>query len=317
LVAAALAALGDPPLDALQLAAAATIAGQHHPHLDPGRPALLLAAADSLVPQLAAVLLQAYPTNHPVTLLRGPDVERRALADLASAPAPVTAIYLPPVAVPAAYEALQDVVAQLRSPAGCPWDRDLTWPKLRASLLEETHELLAVLDADDPGKVQEELGDLLLQVALITQIATECGCFRFPDVVAMIVAKLIRRHPHVFGGATVRDTADVLANWEAIKRAERERNGERRSPLAGIPQGLPALAQADAYLDRMSRLRSETPPAAPWPRLAALPADQTPPPDLVGDVLFDLVAWARTHGVDAESALRAANARYAAQVDEA
>ena len=150
------------------------------------------------------------------------------------------------------------MVARLRAPDGCPWDRELTWVKMRASVLEEAHELLDALDADEPGKVAEELGDLLLQVALLTQIATEEGRFRFPEVVAHIVAKLIRRHPHVFGDTQVSGTDEVLANWETIKRAERAANGDaaqKRSPLAGIPKGLPALAQAEAYLDRMSRLR--------------------------------------------------------------
>ena len=121
------------------------------------------------------------------------------------------------------------------------------------------------------AKVAEELGDLLLQVALLTQIATEEGRFRFPEVVAHIVAKLIRRHPHVFGDVEVSGTDEVLANWEAIKRAERAANGDaaqKRSPLAGIPKGLPALAQAEAYQDRMSRLREVDAPTRlgrSWP----------------------------------------------------
>ena len=209
------------------------------------------------------------------------------------------------------------MVARLRAPDGCPWDRELTWVKMRASVLEEAHELLDALDADDPGKVAEELGDLLLQVALLTQIATEEGRFRFPEVVAHIVAKLIRRHPHVFGDVEVSGTDEVLANWEAIKRAERAANGDaaqKRSPLAGIPKGLPALAQAEAYLDRMSRLREVRAPDVPWSALADLPADAALTPELVGDALFALVAWTRARGVEAESALREANASYAARV---
>ena len=203
-------------------------------------------------------------------------------------------LWIAPLASPGEYAALQDVVARLRAPDGCPWDRELTWVKMRASVLEEAHELLDALDADDPAKVAEELGDLLLQVALLTQIATEEGHFRFPEVVAHIVAKLIRRHPHVFGDVEVSGTDEVLANWEAIKRAERAANGDaaqKRSPLAGIPKGLPALAQAEAYLDRMSRLREVTAPDAPWSVLADLPADAALTPELVGEALFALVAW--------------------------
>jgi tetrapyrrole methylase family protein/MazG family protein len=193
---------------------------------------------------------------------------------------------------------------------------------MRASVLEEAHELLDALDADEPEKVAEELGDLLLQVALLTQIATEEGRFRLPEVVAHIVAKLIRRHPHVFGDTQVSGTDEVLANWEAIKRAERAAisgaaNGDaaqKRSPLAGIPKGLPALAQAEAYLDRMARLREIAAPDAPWTILADLSADAALTPEILGDALFNLVAWARARGVESESALRENNARYAARV---
>jgi tetrapyrrole methylase family protein/MazG family protein len=212
------------------------------------------------------------------------------------------------------FEALQDVTSHLRAPDGCPWDRALTWAKLRSSLLEETYELLAALDEDAADKVVEELGDLLLQVAMQTQIAAEAGRFRLPDVIRRIVDKLIRRHPHVFGDTVVSGTDEVLANWEAIKAAERVKNGEQRSPLAGVPSGLPALAQADAYLDRMSRLQATDAPEAPWAPLTDLPPSAELAPDLVGEVLFGMVAWARARGVDAESALRKANARYAAHI---
>jgi len=135
-------------------------------------------------------------------------------------------------------------------------------------------------------------------------------------VIAGIVGKLVRRHPHVFGDAEVSGTAEVLANWEAIKRQERQGNGGSptgASPLSGVPVGLPALAQADAYLERMSRLRAAPSPVAPWAILADAAADEATP-EKVGDALFELVAWTRARGVDAESALRAANARFAAQV---
>ncbi len=234
-------------------------------------------------------------------------------------------ILIPPLPAASTYEALQDVAAHLRAPEGCPWDQALTWAKLRSSLLEETYELLAALDADDAGKVAEELGDLLLQVAMQTQIAAEEGRFRLPDVIARVVGKLIRRHPHVFGDAVVSGTDEVLANWEAIKAAERAQNGEQRSPLAGVPAGLPALAQADAYLDRMSRLRSTVGRSPQKERVEHLDVqtlfsaaessmDAEVTPETVGEILFGLVAWARARGVDAESALRMANERYAAEV---
>lgn len=311
-----LSVLDQHDLPSLQIATAVHVASQYYPHFDPGQPVLLLGCADPvLLARLRAVLLTAYPPETAVTVLAGGARYTAMLADLAAAPVPCH-LYLAARPAPAAYAALQDVAVHLRAPEGCPWDRALTWARLRSSLLEEAYELLAALDADRPEKVREELGDLLLQVALITEIATEAGLFRFPDVIAGIVDKLIRRHPHVFGDAQVSSEAEVLSNWEAIKAAERAQNGESRSPLAGIPPGLPALAQADAYLDRMSRLRVEAPPAAPWATLAAAgPADPISA-ETVGEALFGLVAWARARGIDAESALRAANARYAERVGD-
>jgi tetrapyrrole methylase family protein/MazG family protein len=210
-------------------------------------------------------------------------------------------------------QALQDVIAHLRAPSGCPWDRALTWSKLRTTLLEETYELLAALDENDAHGVAEEQGDLLVQIAMQAQIASEEGLFKMPDVIDHIVTKLIRRHPHVFGDAVVSGTEDVLANWEAIKRAERQRNGAASSPLAGVPAGLPALAQADAYLERMSRLQDSSEPESPWDRLTRL--SQAPvTAEAFGEALFALVAWARAFGVEAESALREVNSRFAARV---
>jgi len=315
---AALRAIDGDAFDSLQIYAAERIAAQYYPHLDPAQPALLLGLTDhALAERVRLVLAQAYPPDHPVTLIDG---EIRSITPLTllaqqSDLSPKAMLLVPPISQPASYEALQDIVAHLRAPEGCPWDRELTWAKLRSSLLEEAHELLAALDTEDEVKVREELGDLLLQVGMQAQIATEEGRFRFGDVVAGIVDKLIRRHPHVFGDATVSGTAEVLANWEAIKAAERKSNGEKRSPLSGIPKGLPALAQADAYLDRMSRLRKADAPAQPWVALAALPPDVPVTDEMLGDALFGIVAWAQTRGLDSESALRATNTRFAAAVE--
>ena len=311
--------MGDLALDSLQIIDAETLAGQRYPHLDPAAPVLVLGLANvDQVTKIATALLLAYPESQPCALLDDAGRRELPLGELSQVTlASGAGLWIAPLASPGEYAALQDVVARLRAPDGCPWDSELTWAKMRASVLEEAHELLDALDTDDPAKVAEELGDLLLQVALLTQIATEEGHFRFPEVIAHIVAKLIRRHPHVFGDVEVSGTDEVLANWEAIKRAERAANGDaaqKRSPLAGIPKGLPALAQAEAYQDRMSRLREVIALDAPWSILADLPADAALTPELVGDALFALVAWTRARGVEAESALRETNARYAARV---
>ena len=289
---------GELTFESLQIIDAEALADQRYPHFDPAAPVLVLDLTGSdQVEKVAAALLLAYQPAHACALLDDTGQHELKLGELSQVGLAAGAcLWIAPLASPGEYAALQDLVARLRAPDGCPWDRELTWAKMRASVLEEAHELLDALDADDPGKVAEELGDLLLQVALLTQIATEEGRFRFPEVIAHIVAKLIRRHPHVFGDTQVSGTDEVLTNWETIKRAERAANGDaaqKRSPLAGIPKGLPALAQAEAYLDRMSRLREVTAPDAPWSVLADLPADAALTPELVGDALFNLVAWAR------------------------
>jgi tetrapyrrole methylase family protein / MazG family protein len=316
----ALVHLGDAGLDNLQVISADALSAQRYPHFDPAGPALVMGLTNGgLAQRISATLLLAYPAEHPVVLIDETGRHALPLGELGgyTGLTPATSLWIPPLRTPSDYTALQDVVARLRAPDGCPWDRALTWPKLRSSLLEESYELLAALDADEVPKVAEELGDLLLQIALLAQIAAEEGRFRLPDVIARIVDKLIRRHPHVFGDVVVSSTDEVLANWEAIKRAERAANGDaaqKRSPLAGIPAGLPALSQAEAYLDRMSRLQELAMHDAPWSALAALPPGAALTPDVLGEALFGLVAWSRARGVEAESALREVNAKYAAHV---
>ncbi len=299
-------------LDALQLIDAAAIGQQHYPLFNPSTPTLIVGLQGAGLPNVRRLLLQAYEPTHTVTLIASAPVVMAL--DHLDGDMNGSALYVPPRGTPSSYEALQNVSARLRAPDGCPWDRELTWDSLRPFLLEETYELLAALDARDPRKVMEEQGDLLLQIALQAQIAAESGQFRFPDVIAHIVDKLVRRHPHVFGEVAVNGTDEVLANWEAIKAAERAANGARRSPLAGIPPGLPALAQAESYLDRMSRLRSAVPSPEPWGRLAALGPDEPLTPEVLGQALFELVGWALARGVESESALREATASFAAQV---
>jgi tetrapyrrole methylase family protein / MazG family protein len=307
----------DGEFDSLQVATAWSVAQQHYPELDPAQPVLLLGLEDpATADRLRATLRAAYPADWAMTVSDGAMWRTVELADLPSAviPGQDVSVLIPPLPTPSSFQALQNVIAHLRAPEGCPWDQALTWSKLRATLLEETYELLAALDADDADKVAEEQGDLLVQIAMQTQIAAEEGRFRMPEVINLIVDKLIRRHPHVFGDAVVSGTEEVLANWEAIKRAERRRNGAGGSPLAGVPPGLPALAQADAYLDRMSRLHEGDTSEAPWTRLSELALDDALTPEVFGEALFELVAWARQRGVDAESALREVNARFAARV---
>ena len=155
-------------------------------------------------------------------------------------------------------ERLRTIVARLRAPDGCPWDREQTHASLRTALLEETYEVLAAIEADDDPNLREELGDLLLHVVLHSQIASERGAFDFDAVAREIGEKMVRRHPHVFGGDRLADTAAVLVRWDEIKRREKEaagRGGEGEpSQMDGLPAMLPALMRAQKAQEKAAKV---------------------------------------------------------------
>ncbi len=205
------------------------------------------------------------------------------------------------------FNGLRKVVAALRGPGGCPWDRVQTHESLRPFLLEEASETLEALDGGDPSQLCEELGDLLLEVLLHVQIAEEAGEFALADVVYSVSDKLVRRHPHVFADATAETPEAVVEQWEELKREER---GER-SALSGIPATLPALARAQAIQRRASRAgftweSAEQAWEALEEELRELRAAETPEEqrDELGDALFALAGLGRWLEVDAEEALR-------------
>jgi tetrapyrrole methylase family protein / MazG family protein len=199
------------------------------------------------------------------------------------------------------------VMARLRGPEGCPWDREQTHASLARHLLEETHEVLDAIDADDGERLREELGDVLLQVVFHAQLAADDGEWDVDDVAQGIVEKLIRRHPHVFGEVEVAGADEVLINWERIKAEEK---GDR--PLEDdIPATLPALARASKVQRRAAGWGFEWRSSAS--ALEALKeevgeleshTDADNAEQEIGDVLFATVAVARKLGVDPESALR-------------
>jgi XTP/dITP diphosphohydrolase len=201
--------------------------------------------------------------------------------------------------------ALVDLVAvmdRLRSPGGCPWDAEQTHESLLKYLLEETYETVEAVESGDRTHLREELGDLLLQVVFHARIAAEHAedPFDIDDVASGIAAKLVRRHPHVFGDTTAATAAEVEANWEVLKAAEKGRT----SAMDGVPLAQPALSLADKLLSRASK----APLTVPVPA-AAVPADVE-----IGDALFSLVVAARARGLDAEAELRAACRRFAGTV---
>src|ERR1700690_1883970 len=155
-----------------------------------------------------------------------------------------------------AVEELLKVMARLRSPKGCPWDREQSHRTLRRHAIEEVYELIDAIEARDDGEMAEELGDLLLQVVFHCQLARERGAFDFEKVCRVLVEKLIRRHPHVFGTAKVKNVDEVWANWEKIKKAEKHGTHlERKSAFDGIPKHLPALLRAEKLLKKASKAK--------------------------------------------------------------
>jgi MazG family protein len=210
-------------------------------------------------------------------------------------------------------------MAELRAPGGCPWDAEQTHRSLARHLLEEAHEALAAIDSGDLDSLKDELGDVLLQVVFHSEIAQEEGAFDVDDVTDSLIAKLVRRHPHVFGDAEVSGADEVLANWEKLKAAE----GERAHLEDGIPETLPALARA-AKVQRRAEVDGRSPfdptdaEEIARARLGDVRDAATATDDAetaVGELLFAVVSLARAAGVDAESALRRATRTFSDGVD--
>ncbi len=212
-------------------------------------------------------------------------------------------------------------MARLRAPDGCPWDREQSLETLKAYLLEECYELLEAIDSGDVDEHREELGDVLLQVVFQAQIRAEAGTFSLSDVAEAISSKLLRRHPHVFGEGTAANAAEVHANWESIKAAERKAKGSQKvGRLAGVPRSLPALLRAYRIGQKASSAGFDWPDACgAWDKLheeleelkeAMAGNDRDHLREELGDVLFALCNVARHAGIDPENALRGANVKF-------
>jgi tetrapyrrole methylase family protein/MazG family protein len=307
----------------LFVCSASSLDDAHIPPFPPDSPALVTGIRTSAAFSALGTLMETtYPPGHLVTALTASPTATRvevSLTELAELdPGGVDAcIYVPPLASGSSLEALQEVIAHLRAPEGCPWDRKQTHASLRPHLLEEAYEAMTAMDSGDASAMREEFGDLLLQIMLNAQIAAEAGDFTLNDVTHSIHEKLIRRHPHVFGELDLDDVDGVLSNWERLKEGERAEKGESSGLLEGVPPALPALSLAQEYQDRASRVGFD------WPLIAGVlekigeevrevqaAADVDALEAELGDLLFSLVNFARWKGVDAESALRAANQRF-------
>lgn len=310
-------ALAEDPIQGVQMVDATTLAASHHP---PGstQQGMLVVQLYSrfLAGDVKLTLMNVYPDDHPVTLVSGAGTDDMRLhamplyeLDRHEHFDDLTTLWVPALPGASSYDALQEVIAHLRAPEGCPWDREQTHESLRPYLLEESYEVLEAIDQNDAAALAEELGDLLIQVALHVQIATEEGEFKLHDVIGHVVEKLVRRHPHVFGDISVADSAEVARNWETIKQAERKQAGgeqkqTQKNMLDGVPKALPALAQAQTTVGRLARV------GYPLPALQAM--DETE----LGRALLKLVEQAEVAGLDAESALRRAAGDLRTQLGE-
>jgi MazG family protein len=229
-----------------------------------------------------------------------------------------------------AMDRLLDLMARLRAPDGCAWDREQTPATLKPQMLEECYEVIEAIDAGSPGHLTEELGDLLLHIVFQAQIAREAGQFAFADVANGIADKLIRRHPHVFGDVKVADSAGVVAQWHELKKAEKP---ERESALDGVPRALPALMRAEALQKKARRVGFDWPDVrgaldkvreevaevtaeiesdlafAQANEIKFAPAPETA--EEIGDLLFSIVNLTRHLKLDAEELLTGANDKFA------
>jgi MazG family protein len=216
------------------------------------------------------------------------------------------------------FQRLCEIVAKLRAPDGCPWDREQTNETLLPGLIEEVYEVAGAVRTRDDQNLREELGDLILLAVMHSQIAEENGRFNIAEVLENVTEKLIRRHPHVFGESGVRDTDGVVKQWEAIKREEKDGSGSHY--LAALPTALPALMRAQKAQSKAARVNFD------WTKISDVLAkvveetgeakeaiasqDQTAVADEIGDLLFAVVNLARKNKLDAETVLQAATDKF-------
>ena len=318
-----LTAVHQDGMDGVQIFDAIEVAQYHYPPVNPDFPLLLgQVYSRMLASELKLVLTAVYPDEHPVTLIHqaGDDdqsIEQVPLyaIDRSDRVSHLTSLFVPPLPTPSTLNALAETVAILRSPDGCPWDQEQTPQSLRSGFLEEASEVLVALDEDDMDGLREELGDVLYHLVMQTQMASEAEEFRLAEVIAGIDAKLKYRHPHVWGDWQVSDSAEVVANWEMLKAQEKADRSE--SLVDNIPQALPALAYSQKLQGRVRKVGFD------WPSIdgvyeklqeevvelqtAVSPAHQA---EELGDLLFVTVNLAKWLDIDAESALREANAKF-------
>lgn len=322
------AAVGVDAMDGAQVVDAMLVARKYHPKVEVSLPLLIAQVyARWLASDLKLTLLNAYPPEHPVTIIRGAG-EGQHLSELPLHALDtyahfdhLTSLYLPPQEPGRSFSDLQEIVAHLRAPEGCPWDREQTLESVRTDLLGECAEVLEAIDREQDGSdngahIAEEIGDLIMAATMMVQIATEEGRFQMGDALQSIVTKLIRRHPHVFGTLKVDSVEGVLVNWDAIKAQEKAAKGVKLHPLDGVPAALPALEKARELQSKAHKagLLDRTALAAERPELNAL-LGPAPGEEAFATLLWQLVAIAKRHDVSLEDALRARSVAFRAAFD--
>jgi len=319
-------ALGLDPFPRLTLFDALTLGQAHVPAFAPDIPVLVAQIYSRLVAsEVKSTLTGIYPDEHPVELIHNAGTKEQMVETLALFEIDrsehiglQSVLFVPSLGEGTSLEAFQEIVAHLRAPNGCPWDKEQTHESLRKHMLEESYEAIAAIDSGDFSAMREEFGDLLLQVMLNSQIASEEGEFTFNDVVKGVYDKIVRRHPHVFGEVKVNGVDGVLVNWEKLKEGERKGEGKAdKGILDGLPLALPALSQAQEYQDRAARVGFD------WTEIDGvldkvreeIEEIKKAETDLelaseMGDLFFAVVNLARWKKVDSESALRGTNMKF-------
>lgn len=292
---------------------------RHYPPTPPDVDTLILEIDSAeMAEQVKTVLGIVYAGSHKVSAVGQAGVTEASLGEIRGVDLsyPVS-FFIPSLGEGTSFESFAEIVAHLRAPDGCPWDKEQTHQTLRKHLLEESYETLSALDANDIDGMREEFGDLLLQIVLNAQIAYQDNEFTMTEVMKHIYDKIVRRHPHVFGDLKLDGVDDVLTNWEKLKEKERGKKKDDKGILDGVPASLPALNQAQEYQERAARVGFD------WPEIDDVldkvreeieEIKTAENPEQVkgelGDLFFVLVNLSRWREVDAESALREANLKF-------
>jgi tetrapyrrole methylase family protein/MazG family protein len=307
------------PPSKLILLEAETLSSAHVPPYPPDMSALFTNVnSQAIALQLKNILLTTYLKEHKVFWVYGLEMNQESIEEIGNGQfSESTCLFVPSLGDGTSFESFVEIVAHLRAPNGCPWDREQTHESLRKHLLEEAYEAITAIDSGEFTDMREEFGDLLLQIVLQSQIANEETEFNVNQVIQGIYSKIVRRHPHVFGDVEVAGVSGVLANWEKLKEQERKDKQQQKGLLDGVPVAIPALEQAQEYQDRAARVGFD------WPEIEGVlekvkeEIDEIKNAETdfelaseIGDLFFALVNLARWKQVDAESALRGTNMKF-------